>query len=98
LKARAFHRVAQREYTSAAKYYAKASPELGVRFYDEIDRLGLEIRQDPQRYPVFDSPVRRHFSTVFPCAVLYVDQPDRVLIVAGMDMRRSSGYWRNRLA
>ena len=68
-----------------------------MRFYDEIERLILDIRQDPDRYRIFDSPVRRHFSSVFPYAVLYVDQLDRVLIIAVMHMKRRPGYWRNRL-
>ena len=97
MKAHAFHRAAQREYCAAAKYYAKASPELGARFYDELDRLIREIRQDPGRYRLFDVPIRRHFSSVFPYAVLYVDQPDRVLIIAVMHMKRQPGYWRKRL-
>jgi plasmid stabilization system protein ParE len=98
LKAHAFHRAAQQEYIRDAKYYAKASFELGARFFDEIERLIQEIRQDPERYPVFDLPIRRHFSTVFPYAVLYVVQPDRVLIIAVMHMKRRPGYWRKRWA
>jgi plasmid stabilization system protein ParE len=97
LKAYAFHRAAQKEYGEAAKYYAKILPELGMRFYDEIERLILAIRQNPDRYRAFDSPIRRHFSSVFPYAVLYVDQPDRVLIIAVMHMKRLPGYWRKRL-
>jgi toxin ParE1/3/4 len=81
----------------AAKYYAKISPELSVRFYDDMERLILDIRQDPERYRFFDSPIRRHFSSVFPYAVLYVDQSDRVLIIAVMHMKRRPGYWRMRL-
>jgi hypothetical protein len=48
-------------YCAAAKYYAKTSPELGVRFYDEIDRLIRDIRQDSNRYPFFDPPIRGTF-------------------------------------
>ena len=69
-----------------------------MRFYDEIDRLINDIRRDPERYPFFDSPIRRHFSSVFPYPVLYVNQPERVLIIAGMNMKRRPGYWRYRLA
>jgi plasmid stabilization system protein ParE len=97
LKAHAFHPTAQREYCAAAKFYAKISPELGMRFYDEMDGLITDIRQNPDRYRFFDSPIRRHFSSVFPYAVLYVDQPDRVLIIAVMHMKRRPGYWRKRL-
>jgi hypothetical protein len=98
LKAHAFHQAARQEYCAAAGHYADISSDLGVRFYDEIDRLIHDILQDPERYCFFDPPIRRHFSTVFPYAVLYVNQPDRVLIVAVMSMKRRPGYWRNRLA
>ena len=55
------------------------------------------MRQNPERFRLFDAPIRRHFSDVFPYAVLYVDQPDRVLIIAVMHMKRRPGYWKHRL-
>ena len=61
----------------AAAYYARTAPEMGERFYDEIERLTRDIRQQPDRFRLFDPPVRRHFSSVFAYAVLYVDQQDR---------------------
>lgn len=97
MKRHAFHPEAEQEFTDAAGYYARISPELGGRFYDEIEKLILDIRGQPDRFRVFDSPVRRHFSDVFPYAVLYMDQPDRVWIVAVMHLKRRPGYWRERL-
>jgi plasmid stabilization system protein ParE len=98
VKPHAFHRDAQQEFIEAAGYYTRILPELGVRFYDEIERLILDIRRDPERYPLFDPPIRRHFSNVFPYAALYVEQHDRVLIISIMHMKRRPGYWRERLA
>ena len=97
MKARAFHPEADEEYAQAAEYYARISPELGKRFCDQMERLILDIRRQPQRFRLFDPPIRRHFSSVFPYAVLYVDQPDRVLILTIMHMKRRPGYWRERL-
>ena len=65
--------------------------------HDQIEGLILDIRRQPQRFRLFDPHIRRHFSHVFPYAVLYVDQPDRVLIVTIMHMKRRPGYWRKRL-
>ena len=97
MKRHAFTRPAAEEYAAAAIYYAKLDPELGRRFYDEIELLILSIRQHPRRYRLFDGAIRRHFSRLFPYAVLYLDQSDRILIVAVMDMRRAPGYWKSRL-
>ena len=97
MKPRAFHRDADQEYCEEAGYYARIDPELGGRFYDEIESIICDIRRHPDRFPLFDPPVRRHFSNVFPYAVLYVAQPDRVLIIAVMHMKRRPGYWRGRL-
>jgi toxin ParE1/3/4 len=97
VKPHVFHPAADVEYTAAATYYARISPELGGRFYDEIERLIRDARRQLDRFRPFDPPARRHFSTVFPYAVIYLDQPDRVWIVAIMHCKRRPGYWRERL-
>jgi plasmid stabilization system protein ParE len=97
VKRHIFHPEAEQEYLDAAGYYFQAGPELAGRFYDEIERLIADIRLQPDRFRVFDAPARRHFSDVFPYAVLYLNQPDRVWIIAVMHMKRRPGYWRERL-
>jgi plasmid stabilization system protein ParE len=97
VKPHVFHPEANREYTEAAEYYARIQGELGGRFYDEVEGLILDIRRQPDRFRQFDAPARRHFSDVFPYAVIYLDEPDRVWIVAVMHMKRQPGYWRDRL-
>ena len=86
------HPEADEDYTAAARYYPQINPELGRRFYDEVERLIGDIRQQPDRFRLFDPPARRHFSDVFPYGVIYVDQPDRVLILALMHLKRRPGY------
>jgi len=97
VKPHRFHREADVEYTEAARYYADISPELGGRFYDEIERLIAEICMQPGRFRAFDPPVRRHFSAVFPYAVIYLEQADVVWIMAIMHFKRSPIYWKDRL-
>jgi toxin ParE1/3/4 len=97
VKRHVFQSEAEQEYADAANYYFQIDPELAGRFYDEIERLIIEIRKQPERFRLFDPPVRRHFSDVFPYAVLYLDQPDRVWIIAVMHMKRRPGYWHQRL-
>ncbi len=98
MKPYSFHPEAEREYAEAAGFYADINPELGGQFYDEMERLIRDIRNQPDLFRLCAPPVRRHFSDVFPYAMLYVDQPDRVRIIAVMHMSRRPGYWKSRSA
>lgn len=98
MKPHGFHREALDEYAQAAGDYAKISPELGGRFYDEMERLIGEICRAPALYRRIRGPVRRHFSTVFPYAILYEDRPEHIRIVAVMSMHRDPDYWKRRAA
>ena len=97
MKPHSFHPDAAQEYADAATYYFRITAELGGRFHDEIERLIHDARCHPDRFRIFDPPARRHFSDVFPYAVIYLDQPDRVWIVAVMHLKRRPGYWKRRL-
>ncbi len=92
-----YHPEALREYAEAAEYYADIEQELGGRFFDEVEGLILDIRRAPDRYRRFDLPARRHFSDVFPYAVIYLEEEDHLWIVALMHMKREPGYWKGRL-
>ena len=91
------HPEADEEFAGAVRYYSEMSPELGVRFYREMERLFREACADPERFRRFDPPVRRHFSRDFPFAVIFLEKPDSIWIVAVMHMKRRPGYWRERL-
>ena len=56
MKPHAFHPEAAEEFTEAALRYARVQPELGGRFYDEIERLIRDIRREPERFRQFDPP------------------------------------------
>ena len=92
------HPEADEELAQAIQYYAAIDPDLAVRFYREVERLIFEVCAYPGRFRCFDPPARRHFSHSFPYAVIYLDEPDRVWIVAVMHMKREPGYWRKRLS
>jgi len=59
------HPEADEEFAGAVRYYSGISPELGVRFYREMERLLREVCADPERFRKFDAPARRHFSPRF---------------------------------
>jgi plasmid stabilization system protein ParE len=91
------HPEADEEFASAVRYYYEISPELGIRFYREMERLFGEVCNHPQRYGKFDPPARRHFSLDFPYAVIFLEKPEDVWIVAVMHRNRRPGYWCERL-
>jgi len=97
VKPHVFHPDAGEEYAQAIQYYAAVAPELGSRLYDEIERLILEVRRQPESFFLFSPPARRALARKFPYAVVYLDEPDRVWIVAIMHAKRKPGYWRERL-
>ena len=88
------HPEADAEFAEAVRYYSEIAPDLGVRFYKEMERLIQNVCSHPER---FDPPARRHFSAEFPYAVIYMEQADRVWIVAVMHMKRTPAYWKARL-
>jgi len=92
-----FHPDAREEYAQAVQYYSTVATELGGRLYDEIERLIQEIRRQPERFLQFTPPARRALARGFPYSVVYLDEPERVWIVAVMHAKRRPGYWRERL-
>lgn len=91
------HPAADFELTEAVAYYAVIDPQLGERFYLEMERLIHEVFAHPKTFRQFDPPARRHFSLSFPYGIIYLEQDDRIWIVAVMHMKRSPGYWKSRL-
>ncbi len=92
------HPEADAEFAEGVRYYSEVSPELGVRFYREMERLLREVCARPKGFWKFDPPARRHLSSSFPYAIVFLEKPEHLWIVAVMHMKRRPGYWRGRLA
>ncbi len=95
---RIIHEEANREFRAALDYYLELSPDLGVSFYREMERLMNEVCEHPHAFRVFDPPARRHFTTRFPYGIIYLVLPDTIWILAVMHLHRAPGYWRQRLS
>lgn len=91
------HPEARAEYHNAAFYYASQQPELGRRFYHEIERLIAESCQAPGTFRFIHQPARRHITREFPYGIIYVERPDDIWILAVMHLHREPGYWRHRM-
>jgi plasmid stabilization system protein ParE len=97
VKPHAFHPEADAEYSEAAKYYSKINPELGGRFYDEIERLIAEACATPPSYRMIHPSVHRHFTFRFPYGIIFAERPDDIWILAVMHLHREPTYWKKRL-
>ncbi len=97
MKPHLFHPEADAEYAAAARFYTEIQPELGGRFYDEIETAIAAVCAHPRQFHEFDPPARRYLAQRFPYAVVYLEEPDRIWIVAVMHLHRQPGYWHERL-
>ncbi len=92
-----FHPEARVEFTGAVVWYKAEQVALGRRFRHAVDAAIGEAAEHPLRHPILEQDVRRRLVRVFPYSVLYVPEPDHVLILAVMHNHREPGYWRNRI-
>lgn len=97
MKPYVFHPAASLEYEEAAKYYTEINPQLGGSFYDEIERLLDQVRRQPELYFKFCPPAQPAFARKFPYSIVYLDEPERIWIVALMHAKHRPGYWLERL-
>ncbi|MDB6165775.1 MAG: plasmid stabilization protein [Lacunisphaera sp.] len=97
MKPDSFHREALEEFDAAAIDYAKISPALAHRFYQVMDGLIADACRMPGTFRFIRKPARRHFTREFPFALIYVDRPDDVWILAVMQLHRAPGDWQHRL-
>jgi plasmid stabilization system protein ParE len=92
-----FHPQADDEFAEAVARYAEIAPGLGDRFYDTIGRLVAEIETAPQLHRPWRHGTRRHFTREFPYALIYLERPDRIMVLAVAHFKRRPDYWRERL-
>jgi hypothetical protein len=97
LKRAIFHPQADDELAEAIAYYAKKAEGLGEQFYEAMGQLTAEIEAAPQLHRPWRHGTRRHFNRRFPYALIYVERPTHLAVIAVAHFKRRPGYWRERL-
>jgi len=87
---------ARQEIRDAAEYYESRAKGLGVDFIDKINAAVLDICENPQRWPITGTDVRRRLINRFPYCLLYRVDADEVVVLAVMHLSRHPFYWRGR--
>lgn len=93
---------AEREVEEASDWYEAQQEGIGTSFVAAF-RVALEkIAHAPTTFaPVpgvdLDSPVRSASMKPYPYRVIFVEEKQRLRVIAVMHGRRDPGYWRDRL-
>lgn len=93
---------AEDEFDAAAAWYERQRPGLGQEFIDEVAQVLARLGESSQSFsllPGVPPALGIHRAGVhrFPYAVLFLDQPEVVRVLAIAHERRRPGYWRGRL-
>jgi len=92
-----FLATAEQELLNGALYYDRLAPGLGAEFLDAVDAAAEGIREAPELWPVLRDETRRRMLRRFPYALLYRIEPDAIVVVAVMHLRRRPDYWTDRI-
>ncbi|WP_437641105.1 type II toxin-antitoxin system RelE/ParE family toxin [Sorangium sp. So ce854] len=87
---------AEREASEAFLWYAARDPSVAERFEAQVLEAFDRIAEAPEQGPEIEPGVRRLLLHRFPYGVLYAVEPDRILVLAVMHLRRRPGSWRGR--
>jgi toxin ParE1/3/4 len=97
MKPAVYHPDAQREAENSALYYEVHQPGLGHRFLEAVEVCQRFVQQHPSVGAPFESGTRRFRVKGFPFCLIYLEQAQRLFIVAVAHFSREPGYWRERL-
>jgi toxin ParE1/3/4 len=92
-----FVSAANEEIVAAFEFYEKESEEAAYRFLTEVE-MGVELLNE---FPRIGGPhihgSRKFTLDRFSYAVIYLDNPDGVVIIAVAHQSRQPDYWQDRL-
>ena len=99
LKPTDYHPEARWEADDAAAYYHGNAPEAPSRFLTVLGKIIAEIQSAPRRWPFeLGTNAQRRQVKGFPYTIFYLNEPDRVIILAVAHTSRRPGYWKSRIA
>jgi len=92
-----FHPEAREEFRNGIRWYRNQNPLASSDFRAAVSSAIRVIAEAPQRCPKYLQGTRRFDVQRFPFAVVYLDDPELVTILAVAHSKRKPGYWRGRL-
>jgi hypothetical protein len=83
-----YRQSARQEIVDAARRYERERKGLAAAFTAEVSRIESLLSETPSLYQTVEGDVRRATLRRFPYGLFYLDEPDRILILACVDLRR----------
>lgn len=87
---------AEQEMYDAARYYELQAPGLGQDFLDKVKLALQDLVNSPDRWPIVRDDIRRRLIRRFPYSILYRNDPEEVVVLAVMHVKRHPSYWLSR--
>jgi plasmid stabilization system protein ParE len=97
MKPVAYHRLAENELVESARFYEQRRQLLGENFLDAIEEALAKIQTNPELGKPGKFGTRSWKVKRFPFRAVYLEQTDRVWIVAIAHLSRKPDYWLERL-
>lgn len=92
-----YHRLAASELIRSAQFYELRNPTLGEAFLSTIDATFHKLERNPLLGKPGPLETRSWKTARFPFRIIYLEQPDRLWIVAIAHLSRRPDYWIRRL-
>ena len=92
-----FHPAAEIELGQAVAFYEEKQDGLGLAFNREVRRKVGQISESPKRFPFYKYGTRKCLLQRFPFNVFYLEDKDKIWIVAVAHCSRNPNYWKDRI-
>lgn len=97
MKTANFHDDAIAELNEAVEYYESQCTGLGRELRLATEATIAQIESHPTRWPIYKDTLARHcLVRRFPYVIYYLDEPDRIWILAVAHGKRRPDYWQSR--
>ena len=92
-----FHPEAEDELFSSIEYYNSQAAGLGLEFYENIKGSIKHINDFPEAWQIVKNKVRNYILKRFPFKIYFIDDPDKIYIIAIAHFKKDPSYWEQRL-
>ena len=91
-----FLTAAEDDLTETILSYNQKQHNLGYEFSDEVKRALLRISDFPNAWPKISKNTRRNQINRFPYGIIYQNRPEKILIIAIMNLHSEPNSWKER--